>query len=103
MQYPNTHSPFSFLLQMHDMLNLSGHTDRDSESGCSGSYTDSGRGPSEEGDNYLFNNSHLEHPYYPPAESRSKYCFDTDFKMPVDHIRKNAVQDLNAILDGLEY
>ena len=70
---------------MHDMLNLSGQTDRDSESGCSGSYTDSGRGPSEEGDNnYLFNNSHQhlsshqhagDHPFYPPppAESRSKY------------------------------
>lgn len=47
-----THQPH-LLLQMHEMLQLL-HQDVDSETG---SYTDSGRGPSEEGDNNAHGNT----------------------------------------------
>lgn len=55
---------------MHDILNLSNHTDMDSE--CSG--TDSGRGPSEEGEYLMLypnaGHSVSSHPQYTNPQYR---------------------------------
>lgn len=50
-------------------MNVSGHTDMDSE--CSG--TDSGRGPSEEGDQANLLHRHSPHPPLPPTSNTQHY------------------------------